>query len=312
MTGVVLLQLTAGAVADKDTLTLIGYWNLLVTAAYVVFGIGVLLRKQWAWDWGLSLTVLNVISGVISLMGGELGQVLLLPIEVGIAVCLYVTSPRGGIDRKKYSGRVLTSSDRFPDSEEGEVAFDSAVYSSGDNGISSKTVFISILALLSLTVVGYFVVTYLLDHHEATDSNMAVDIKTANSPPPPPPIWSEELLFKPLDEAVGFLERKNLTQDDLGKAVFKSGKLLALVEYAPTGTGQTFGVYSSAPIPSDMSVAPNIEAFERAAEKNGFVQLEQGVKLYCDSGEAVCVVLEHQTTDPKTVTSVWFPMGGPK
>jgi hypothetical protein len=126
------------------------------------------------------------------------------------------------------------------------------------------------------------------------------------------------LLFTPLGEAVDFLEKRNLTEekDYIGRAVFKSGKILVLIEYAPTGTAPIGVLSSSAPIPSDMSAAQNIEAFERAADKEGFVELKEGVKLYCDretgprgQDETVCVVLEHETAAPKTVTSVWFPYG---
>jgi hypothetical protein len=88
---VVLLQLGLAATTKNGEFAALGYWNLVVVALYVVIGIGVLMRKKWAWDWGIGSNTLNLLFGIYQLTQGVLVQVLLLPIELFIMIALYVT-----------------------------------------------------------------------------------------------------------------------------------------------------------------------------------------------------------------------------
>ena len=95
MTVLVFLQLVVAATNRDDELTALGYWNLVIVAVYVVIGIGILTRKNWAWDWGIGSNALNFLFGIYELTQGRLVNVLLLPIELLIVVALYATGADG-------------------------------------------------------------------------------------------------------------------------------------------------------------------------------------------------------------------------
>ena len=167
LTIVGLLQLNGRSVSDlisdKIDLEVFGYLNLMSAGFYVLLGVGILRRKEWAWDWGLIQTAWNVVVGIMALLGGELGELLLLPLQIGVAACLYVTRQKG-IDHHKYSGRTFTSSEMLsnlpsPDHNSfvkpPEQALFANVLPGQLTGISSKTIMGVLLALILLAGVSY-------------------------------------------------------------------------------------------------------------------------------------------------------------
>ena len=91
MAFVVLLQLGLAATTENGELAALGYWNLVIVAAYVVIGIGILTRKRWAWSWGIGSNTLNLLFGIYQLTQGVRVDVLFLPIELFIVIALYAT-----------------------------------------------------------------------------------------------------------------------------------------------------------------------------------------------------------------------------
>jgi hypothetical protein len=53
--GVAVTQLASGGLG-----TLVGLWNIAVTAAYMVTAMGLASRKEWGYRWGLGLAVVNI------------------------------------------------------------------------------------------------------------------------------------------------------------------------------------------------------------------------------------------------------------
>ena len=106
MAVIVLLQIGVGTATGQKDITAVGYWNFLVVILYVFIGTGVLLRKKWAWDWGIGTNVINALWGIIQLFDGVLLNVLLIPIEILITIALYYTRPSRSLSQE-YGGRAF-------------------------------------------------------------------------------------------------------------------------------------------------------------------------------------------------------------
>ncbi len=125
MAAIVILQVGVGAATGQNDVAALGYWNFIAVIFYVVIGAGILLRKKWAWGWGIGTNIINVLFGTVQLFDGGLLNILLIPIEVLIAIALYFTRPSRSLS-EEYGGRAF-----IPVQEEHHLAAKQALNPSG-------------------------------------------------------------------------------------------------------------------------------------------------------------------------------------
>lgn len=65
-------------------------WNMLIVVLHVVIGVGVLQRKRWAYNWGIGTGTINAGLTVINVCMGACLLVPLLPLDIMMAVFLYM------------------------------------------------------------------------------------------------------------------------------------------------------------------------------------------------------------------------------
>lgn len=100
----VLLQLGLGEALSNKQLSYTGYWNLIAVGFYVAVGAGILMRKDWAWSWGIGTNALNLIIGLVQVTQGGLLNVFMLPLELFILIALYTTKSAERFKASAYSG----------------------------------------------------------------------------------------------------------------------------------------------------------------------------------------------------------------
>lgn len=106
ITGVItLLQMVGGLVAQSRDAQILAVWNTLVLLVYVFIGYGILKRHPRAYRWAVGSNILNVAVGAYQLSQGTAQvHVVLLPLEIGIVVILY-------LNRQQFLSRSLVVKD---------------------------------------------------------------------------------------------------------------------------------------------------------------------------------------------------------
>jgi hypothetical protein len=71
--------------------SLLSIWNALVVVLYIFIGYGIIRHHPKAYSWGLGSNILNAGFGLFQLLNSHIAiNVVLVPIEIAIAVILYV------------------------------------------------------------------------------------------------------------------------------------------------------------------------------------------------------------------------------
>jgi len=119
----VLLQLLLAKMKGDSDIAALGYWNLMVVAAYMTIGFGIFQRKKWAWDWGIGSNILNLLVGIYELtQEGVVVQVLLLPVELFVLYALYSTKSSVVSSGRLQAGVATSASTGQSNSENPPVA----------------------------------------------------------------------------------------------------------------------------------------------------------------------------------------------
>lgn len=67
-------------------------WNLIISALYVVFGIGLLKMESWGYTWALGTTLLNTLLTFFYFNADYVYSIIITPIQLVIIVLLLISS----------------------------------------------------------------------------------------------------------------------------------------------------------------------------------------------------------------------------
>jgi hypothetical protein len=85
------LMLLIGMIQIGNSNGLLGAWNILVAAAYIVIGIGLIQGRTWAWSWAIGSNMLNALTGIYQIVTEQIWLLgLLLIVEVLVIIFMWV------------------------------------------------------------------------------------------------------------------------------------------------------------------------------------------------------------------------------
>lgn len=66
-------------------------WDFVVTAAYIVIGIGIIKSKHWGYSWGIGSNILNAILSLFYLLSELSFDLLFIVLEIAIVIMLFLS-----------------------------------------------------------------------------------------------------------------------------------------------------------------------------------------------------------------------------